>query len=133
MMRRSWIRAGSGGGVDGAECAQAVARSTALARTSDDGRVAMYRSIRARVWVSLTDSTLRVEPPDVPHKLRKFRLCELVSATIQDSHNGLRQSAPVPLEVLDRHLGVIAAVIQVDGGYITQPGPKVRRQRELWE
>ena len=48
---------------------------------------------------------------NIGHQLWKVRLIELVAAPIQGSRDGVRKGLAEPLEMLERHLRVVAAVI----------------------
>jgi hypothetical protein len=37
-----------------------------------------------------------------------------MAATIQDPHSGVRQDAPIALQMLDGDLGVVPSVVQID-------------------
>ena len=66
-------------------------------------------------------------PANVRREFWELRLIELVPAPIQGSHHRLRQGTAIALEMLERDLGVIPTVIQVERGQTPKPDPKIRR------
>jgi hypothetical protein len=51
---------------------------------------------------------------NVGRKFREWCLIELVPATIQNPHSGVREGTTIALLMLDRDLGVVLAVVQID-------------------
>lgn len=58
---------------------------------------------------------------------------EFVAAPIQSSHDGLGQSAAVELQMLERHFGVVAAVVEIERGHVSETRPEIGRQRKFRE
>ena len=63
----------------------------------------------------------------------ELRLIELVATPVQCPHNGVMQEPTIALEMLEPDLGVVSAVVQVERPDVTEPRPKVRRQRVFRE
>ena len=64
---------------------------------------------------------------NIGRKFRELRLIELMAAIIQNPSSGVREGTPVALQMLERDLGVIPAVVQIDRRYVTEARPKVGR------
>jgi hypothetical protein len=64
---------------------------------------------------------------NVGREFRELRLIELVAAPIQGPHSSLRQGTAVALKMLERYLGVVPTMIEIQRGQIPEPYPKIRR------
>src|SRR5262245_31035817 len=73
------------------------------------------------------------EPANIGHEFRELRLIKLVTAIVQHPSHRVRERAPKALQMLERNLWVVPAVVEIDRRYVTEPSPKVRRQRNLEE
>ena len=76
----------------------------------------------------LLDRSFHVrELPDISHKLRELGLIELMTSAVQGSYDGLRESPPVALEMLEGDLGVVSAVVQIERRHISKAIGKIGR------
>ncbi len=60
------------------------------------------------------DGAPRPEAANIGRKFRELRLIELVAAIVQSPHRGVREGTPIALQMLERYLGVVPAVVQID-------------------
>ena len=63
----------------------------------------------------------------------KLRLIELVPAPVQRPHHGMRQGTAIALEMFERDLGVVSAVIEMQGGQVPKAHSNIRRERQFRE
>jgi hypothetical protein len=54
------------------------------------------------------------ETPNIGRKFREPGLIELVAAIVQNPHCRMREDTPITLQMLERGVGVVPAVIQID-------------------
>lgn len=79
----------------------------------------------------LLDGASRREVANISGQFQKVRLIELVAAPIQRPHNGVRQGPAIALQMLERDLGIVPTMVEINGGEITEPHPEIGRQREF--
>jgi hypothetical protein len=79
------------------------------------------------------NGALQRQAANIGSKFREVGLIELVAATIQNLHRGMGEGASKALQMLDRDLGVVPAVIQTDRRQVTEADPKVGWKRKLRE
>ena len=54
------------------------------------------------------------ETANVGRHFGELGLRELVAATVQNPHSGVREGTPIALQMLDWDLGIVLAVVQID-------------------
>ena len=104
--------------------AHAAARPAHAALIQGEARVdyAALDQLMDRVGASL-----QRDAPNIGREFRELRLIELVPASIQSPHNGMRQDPAIALEMLERDLRIVSAVEEIERGHVTEPHPKIRR------
>src|SRR5262245_30703419 len=87
----------------------------------------------SRTLAMLDGASLVPCQPDIRCKFRELWLIEFVAPPIQDPHNGVGKRAAVALQMLERHLGVVPAMVEVQGAQITEASAEIVRQCEFGE
>ena len=54
------------------------------------------------------------EAANIGRQFGELGLIELVAATLQNPHSGTSEGTPIALQMLDRDLGIVPAVVQID-------------------
>jgi hypothetical protein len=62
----------------------------------------------------LLDGAPQREAANIGRKFRELNLIELMTAMVQNPASGVSEDPPIALQMLERDLGVISAVVQVD-------------------
>ena len=57
------------------------------------------------------DGASERQAANIGRKFRELGLIELVAPTIQNAHRGVREETPIALQMLDRDVGVVPAVV----------------------
>ena len=61
-----------------------------------------------------SDGAPRREAANIGRQFRELGLIEIVAATLQNPHSGVRESTPIALQMLDWELGIVPAVVQIN-------------------
>ena len=77
-----------------------------------------------RRGIRLSSRADQREAANIGHELRELCLIELVAAIVRNPHRRVREATLIALQMLERDLGVVAAVVQTIGDKSPRRAPK---------